>query len=375
MDSYEQAIQVAISEWNSKEIIKPKIYGSVEKSENERRLKRFRQAFTWLHDLKLDGGRMLRMMRQLDTAAPAIVRQIERGCIKASLYQWNKIFHPDGKDSSSKECVGWLETMRFLVHQYEHWLVRKGIRPLPSWLEKGSRSVWLASLLAQEKPLNDKTYAYCLAYPLLDDYIDDPLVSEKAKSSLKNALLEGDPLPNSFPHKAVLQQCLETINISEIDNLGQALFSRMIYWESEVHGNTLATTANKAAYYVFALSYLIDSKLDQVEQQAKLALALQLVDDLQDWQEDVAAGRTSVFTEIKSAEVYEQTVERLLACIQSLDHRWLIVSDFLSATVIETVLMHSTLLSDKSKAYLLSYYPFDHAVGISEQSIQRLMNL
>jgi hypothetical protein len=200
-------------------------------------------------------------------------------------------------------------------------------------LGQALRNVWITNLLQTLLDLPVRTsqsiFAYSMLYPYTDNFLDDPQVPVEDKRAFNRRLrrrLAGEPVETSHSrerriHRLVgkiedqysrrefpeLFQSLVAIHRAQVRSLGQQ--RRRWLPESEL----LSISLEKGGTSVLADGYLAAGALSRSEATFCFGYGvfLQLLDDLQDVQRDVAIGHTTLFSRTAGASPLDGITGRL----------------------------------------------------------------
>ena len=202
------------------------------------------------------------------------------------------------------------------------------------------RNVWIVNslqmLLGLEVALTPAVFAYSMLYPLTDNYLDDPMVSDEQKAALNDNLtlwLEGQTAPPVNAHHEQVRGLVSVIenqfDRQEFDSVFSSLLA--IHWaqagsmrqhdsgQSLDDDELLRISIRKGGASVVADGYLAAGRLDLAEEDFCMGYGafLQLLDDLQDVQEDLQAGHQTLFTAAAGQGPLDDCVSRLHRFMQS----------------------------------------------------------
>jgi hypothetical protein len=221
-------------------------------------------------------------------------------------------------------------------------------------LYKGARTVWFMisfqMVLGLPVSFTSSIYGYNMLYPLTDNYIDCPTRSFEQKTAFSNAFRQRlmghrptisnpheqhvyamvDEIENqwdrtNFPHIYYALLGIHDAQTMSIKQLHISRDSTMIDDDSSFRRDNQMTeilkiSALKGAASVIAAGYLVNGHLKgyHLAYLSHLGLALQLLDDLQDVHEDLAAESASIFTKaIRNQCKLDDLTARLLKFIHS----------------------------------------------------------
>jgi hypothetical protein len=189
--------------------------------------------------------------------------------------------------------------------------------PLES-LWQALRNVWIGNslqiVLDLPVTLNPGLFAYSMLYPLTDNLLDDPRVESGAKRAFNERFgrrLAGLPVWPAGAAEAAIFRLVERIedefprhayadvhaSLLAIHG-GQVLSLRQQDDPGLTDGEILAISCEKGGTSVLADLYLVAGRAAASEERFAFGygVALQLLDDLQDVESDLAAGHQTLFT-------------------------------------------------------------------------------
>jgi hypothetical protein len=210
-------------------------------------------------------------------------------------------------------------------------------------LYKGARTVWFMItfqvIFIIERSFTPSIYGYNMLYPLTDNYIDNPTVTMEEKKFFIDRFrqrLMGDPMEAKNNHEKHVYAMVEEIEsqwnrddypsvylgLVSIHDAQTMSMKQLSMKEQELSQNEyqqkmeiLQISAMKGAASVIAAGFLIKGILRgyHMAYLAHLGLALQLLDDLQDVEEDLKNNRMSIFAHaIRHGETLDKATARLL---------------------------------------------------------------
>ena len=199
------------------------------------------------------------------------------------------------------------------------------------------RNVWIMNCLQTSWGLKvgvtDSVYAYSMLYPYTDNYLDDPDVSSEAKHGFNERLsagIQGESPEVLHPSERRVHELLQLIfgefpperfpGVQAGLSLIQEGQIRSLSQDASLghsRGEVLKLSFFKGGASVLADGFLVAGTLalDQQQFAYHYGCFLQLVDDLQDMEEDRAAGQHTVFTLLPPGSPCDEEVAALLAYV------------------------------------------------------------
>jgi hypothetical protein len=204
--------------------------------------------------------------------------------------------------------------------------------PLDS-LWQALRNVWIGNslqiVLDLPVALNPGLFAYSMLYPLTDNLLDDPRVESGAKRAFNERFgrrLAGLPVLPAGAGEAAVFRLVERIE----DEFPRHAFADVHASLLAIHGGQvsslsqqddpaltdaeiLAISCEKGGSSVLADLYLVAGRAGEREERFAFGygVALQLLDDLQDVESDLAAGHQTLFTRAAGRGVLDRPASRL----------------------------------------------------------------
>jgi len=179
-----------------------------------------------------------------------------------------------------------------------------------AWTMNGLQ--WLLGLAVDATP---SVVAYSLLYPYTDNTLDDPALPQDVKLAFNERFrrrLEGELLPPADAHERPIFALIDLIegqypraaypqvyeSLLAIDR-GQSRSMRLLRRNASPYEvDVLGISLEKGGTSVLADGYLVAGSLTPIQAQFafRYGAFVQLVDDLEDVQQDLAAGRLSIYS-------------------------------------------------------------------------------
>lgn len=193
----------------------------------------------------------------------------------------------------------------------------RAVEPMirPAAVFKAARLAWVARLLQTEAerlaPLPQSALAYCLLYPLVDDFLDDP--SNALRGRLVGALRSEEPVERTRSLSHSISQCLEALGDLAPIRLQLLHLLDVEMPSASIEQDELVSRAlSKGHASLSPLRALLQAQVDHSEC-AMLGFLCQMLDDLQDIPMDRDLHIETAFT---SAESLLPTAQRFLQLLR-----------------------------------------------------------
>ena len=215
------------------------------------------------------------------------------------------------------------------------------------------RNVWIGNsfqmLLDQPVALRPGLFGYSMLYPVTDNWLDDRAVPSHAKRSFGDWLarrLAGEPVQPANPHQAAVGRLVERIEREFSRERCPAVYQSLLAINEaqttslRQHGEAplsdaelLAISMAKGGSSVLVDLHLVAAHPTLVEEQFAFAygVCLQLLDDVQDVEADLAANHQTICTRAAQCGALDEIATRL-------------------AHFIDAVLLHSERFADEAYA-------------------------
>lgn len=240
-----------------------------------------------------------------------------------------------------EERFGWPEGYRDLLLADEFWastveFVRSARRFAPAIapedLFQALRNVWIMNsvqmLLDLKVRQTPSVFAYSMLYPWTDNYLDDPTVCSNAKQAFNERLghrLGGASEVAASRHEGEVFDLVARIEADlPRERYPEAHFSLQAIHRAQVHSlrqqegdlsadDLLALSVCKGGASVLPDAYLVAGELQPDEERFMYGYGvfLQLLDDLQDVDEDSAAGHDTLFSAAANEGALDVPVAKL----------------------------------------------------------------
>ena len=213
------------------------------------------------------------------------------------------------------------------------------------------RNVWIGNsfqmLLDQPVALRSGLFGYSMLYPVTDNWLDDPAVPSDVKRSFGDWLarrLAGEPVQPANPHQAAVGRLVERIEREFSRDRCSAVYQSLLAINEaqttslRQHGDTtlsdgelLAISMAKGGTSVLVDLHLVAASPTRVEEQFAFSygVCLQLLDDVQDVEADLAANHQTMCTRAAQCGPLDEIAARL-------------------ARFIDAVLLHSERFNDEA---------------------------
>lgn len=241
------------------------------------------------------------------------------------LHSWSQVFIAKSKQHLS-DPHKWLRIslhFEFVLKKFNVWIEKVYPQCGPQERMKATRMIWIATFLEiltnhLERVQYEPIFACALLYPLIDDYLDtEPDVHQRVQfaTSLKNKIQEGSSNNKSvatetwdLPHPefkligklvGIFMQFLHPSSNSR--DIAIRIIVALIDLEVEKRPTDLLYAATcKGGFTLCIIHLLVKGSLRRtdVSFMMRLGLALQIVDDLQDLQEDLVEQTCTIVTEL-----------------------------------------------------------------------------
>jgi hypothetical protein len=184
-------------------------------------------------------------------------------------------------------------------------------------------------ILGRSVTLNPSLFAYSMLYPLTDNLLDDPAVARGAKAAFHERFgrrLAGLPVSPTDVHEAAVWRLVERIE----EEYPRRVFSRVHESLLAIHhgqllslrqqddpgltdAEILTISFEKGGCSVLADLLLVNGRVSRTEERFAFGYGvfLQLLDDLQDLGDDLAAGHQTLFTRAARAGTLDGQTARL----------------------------------------------------------------
>ena len=204
--------------------------------------------------------------------------------------------------------------------------------PLDS-LGQALRNVWIGNclqmILGRSVTLNPSLFAYSMLYPLTDNLLDDSGVARSVKQAFHERFgrrLAGLPVSPASVHETAIWRLVERIEEEfprrDFPRVHESLLAihrgqlRSLRQQDEpglTDAEVLAISCEKGGSSVLADLYLVSGRATLAEERFAFGYGvfLQLLDDLQDVEEDLAAGHQTLFTRPAQAGPLDEPAARL----------------------------------------------------------------
>ncbi len=200
------------------------------------------------------------------------------------------------------------------------------------------RNVWIMNsiqiLYGMEVKLTPSIFAYSMLYPYSDNYLDDSNISTGEKVEFNNRFrnwllaLDDTPINKNEEHiKALVQKIEEEYNRVDYPEVYESLLyihsaqveslkqqkSMTIPYEKDI----LGISFEKGGASVLADGYLVRGKLNQDEMSFYFAygMFLQIIDDLQDIEEDLANNHMTILSQLAKEYPLDKLINKLFIFI------------------------------------------------------------
>lgn len=319
-DIAEEAQRVTLG-WQSTSdiLVKEPVYTITEQVHNDQELERIKR---WAQKImsKRRIGKLENVMHESGITGRTM-RYVGSGILWLALQRWSAVFLKKNNQQRIGDAQKWLDLcLRFenTMKQFRLWVTKKYPGYSRKEMIKAVRMIWVATFLSATKgtvvPINSEAlFSAALLYPLVDDYLDtehdflnrhdfvarlkDKLgqkvkpsammtwTSPHPESQLVGELVESvlQRFPESSPNRSLMIEILSSLLDHELErNPSDPLYSAAMKG-----GLTLCVT------HLLIFESISPSNLGDL---FKLGLALQVVDDLQDIQEDLAEANMTIAT-------------------------------------------------------------------------------
>jgi hypothetical protein len=255
----------------------------------------------------------------------------ERARIRARIRAWiARSLSPSWSGETDKFFSGCEDVADIFVHR-----AREFDGSLPdNDIHQALRNQWvfnsIQAFCGVPVSLTPSSFAYSMLYPLTDNFLDAPGRSREERAAFVrwlSARLSGDPVSHETEQWAQIGRLLDMIDEEFPDGRFPAVRQsvRAIHEAQkealELHAGGTASddcklmlTLTKGGTSVLADGYLVSGALErrQAESVFGYGVALQLIDDLQDLEEDCRNGHSTLFTRAGSGPGLEESTNRLL---------------------------------------------------------------
>lgn len=212
------------------------------------------------------------------------------------------------------------------IHQAQHFDPALQIENL----FQAIRNVWIMNSLQIlyniDVKITPSIFAYSMMYPYSDNYLDDPQVTLADKMAFSHKFrqrLLGEAMTAANEREEKMERLLQLI----ADDYERSQYPRVYNSLLAIHAaqeksftqqhpatkDTLLIAMEKGGTSVLADAYLTKGELtaDQAQFAFEYGAFLQLIDDLQDIDEDLADHHETIFTELENKACLDETVNRL----------------------------------------------------------------
>ena len=201
------------------------------------------------------------------------------------------------------------------------------------------RNVWIGNsfqmLLDRPVALRSGLFGYSMLYPVTDNFLDDPTVPAHAKRSFGAWLarrLAGEPVRPGTRHEQAVARLVEHIETEFSRERCPAVYQSLLAINDaqttslRQHGGAslssadlLAISMAKGGSSVVVDLYLVAASPSRAEERFAFGygVCLQLLDDVQDVEADLAANHHTIFTRAARCDVLDDAVARLAAFIDA----------------------------------------------------------
>lgn len=318
-DVQEEARRASTEWWSTSDsIVKEPVFTSKEQYQNDQQL--LRAITIYRRTLSSPWGRDYHRMLLKNSSTGLgnkFARVLGQGVTWLALRTYSNIFlrKTQQRLGSANKWFAAMVRVEATVRRFDQWLVRTYPTASGGDRAKALRLLLIAIYLAaaqgqQEAANSEQVFSLALLYPLVDDYLDGSAAIEEERKAFSLALREyirqypsektnlafSSPHPQSVVMGDLLRRVLQSLGES---SWALSMFSHLVDLEYERNpGDVLLATACKGGYILCLLQLLMGRSLGKGDLAilVRLGFVLQLVDDLQDMEEDVAHHSTSFVT-------------------------------------------------------------------------------
>lgn len=318
-DVQEEARRAATEWWSTPDnMVKEPVFTSKEQYQNDQQLLRaitiYRRALSspWGRDYHRT------LLKSSSTGLGSkFARVLGQGVTWLALRTYSNIFlrKTQQRLGAANKWFAAMVRVEATVKRFDQWLARTYPAASGGDRAKALRllliAIYLATVQGQQEAANsEQIFSLALLYPLIDDYLDGSAAREEERKTFALALREyirqypsektnlafGSPHPQSMVVGDLLRRVLQSLGDS---SWALTMLSHLVDLEYERSpGDVLLATACKGGYILCLLQLLMGRSLGKGDLAGlvRLGFVMQLVDDLQDVEEDIAHQSTSFAT-------------------------------------------------------------------------------